>query len=326
MNYKKTAFFSLTLLSLSCFLPALSFAENDFDPEADVSQEETVADDSDDMEEVVQAAGNINYVPMPVPTNLRQISLGLQGPAGVQSTLKNVGSTMKEFYERMSRNKIKITPQLQTLGQNSKGPNNMLLVLKPGAASHVPIIGNAISAKHELGHEFGLGHASTRIWETQSVVKQAALERDPFDVMTITPGQVSLNAPHIHFMKWFSPTEEAYAEVGKEYTLRLINDGNKDFTSLKSLYYQVPGSERVFWFSYIKLTGKGWNTPKGMPGTAVVVHSAVGGGANTFLEGIIGLEDKTLIRSGLILKLSEAKNKTVKVTVTLDPNWILQTK
>lgn len=272
---------------------------------------------------IIQPNKNIKYVNMPMPEKPRQMHLDLEGSSGVKKQLGSIGRRMKEFVERVSRKKVQLSYSTGGFGSgSSKGPNRVLLVLKPGAHSRVPVIGNAITASHEMFHQFGLGHANVRIWGTQTKVKQASSSRDQFDVMTITPGGVTLNAPHVHFLKWFTDTEEAHAEVGGEYVLRLFNDGNRDFQSLKSLYYQVPGTTREYWFSYVKLKNKYWKTPAGMPGTAIAIHSAAGG--STFLEGLIGMNKETHIRSGLILEVTEPTEKTVKIKVKMDPTWALQ--
>jgi hypothetical protein len=279
--------------------------------------------DPTDQSSISQNDPNIKYVSMPNPTTPRQVHLTVEGTSNLNSTLRSVAGTMTEFINRMSRGKVKLTASIGAITSGSNGPNNMKLKLIPGANSHVPIIGNAISAKHENGHEFGLGHASTQIWASQTKIASYGHEHEPFDPMTISPGVPSFNAPHIHALGWFSATEEAYLQTGIEYRLRLINDGNRDFTSLKSLYYEVPGSNRKFWFSYVKVPSKNWTIPKGMPGTAIAIHSSLNGGKDTNLEGLIGLNEPTLIRSGLVFQLSEATSTTVKVTIALDPNWIL---
>lgn len=267
----------------------------------------------------------VKYVPMPpIPDKPHQILLTMVGAApGLDGELKNIGATMCEFENRMSRGRVKMTSVVGKKGDGKINDNNKLLDLEPGQASHVPIIGNGISAKHELGHEFSLGHASTRIWDTQTVIKSQAHEHDAFDPMTISPGVPSYNAPHLHFLQWFSPTEEAYAEDGGEYVLQVLNDGGNNKIALKSLYYEVPGSTRKYWFSYVQDAG-GWGPLAGMPGTGIAIHSADPAGSSTFLEGLIGLEAKTNIRSGLILTLSEATRTSVRVKVSVDPTWVLQ--
>ncbi len=273
---------------------------------------------------IVQPNPNIKYVPMPpMPGNPTQILLTMEGADNLKGELEQIGKTNCEFINRVSRNRILMTSVVGAVhSAPHMGPHNKTLRLIPGAASHVPIIGNGISGKHELGHEMGINHANTRIWETQTIIKQQAHEHEPFDPMTITPGVQSYNAPHIHMLEWYRATEEAYAEDGGEYILRVINDGNRDFASLKTLYYQVPNSTRQMWFSYVHVNAKGWDAPPGMPGTAVAIHESAS--HETYLEGLIGLEPKTNVRSGLILTLSEPTAATVKVKVTVDPTWVLQ--
>ena len=63
--------------------------------------------------------------------------------------------------------------------------------------------------------------------------------------MTQPPGVDSLNAPHMHYLNWFTSTEIAYARIGGYYEMRLQNDGASDPTvakGLKALLYQVPGN------------------------------------------------------------------------------------
>jgi hypothetical protein len=282
-----------------------------------------LTDQIEEEDTIEQTSSFINYVPMPNPTIPRQVHLSIEGASNLNSTLHFIGNFMTEFLNRMSRRKVKVVATVDPLSSGNNGPNNMRLKLIPGANSHVPIIGNAVSAKHENGHEFGLGHASTQIWANQTTIQSYSHERDGFDPMTIAPGVPSYNAPHLHFLGWFGGTEEAFLEPGNEYVLRVINDGNKDFTSLKALYYEVPGSNRVYWFSYVRVAGTHWNTPAGMPGTAIAIHSSPNKGADTNLEDIFGVNSRTLIRSGLIFHLSEITSTTVKVNVTVDPNWVL---
>lgn len=279
-------------------------------------------DDGVEVPALVQPSANISYVPMPMPEKPRQVSLYVQGTApGHVKTIRNISHKMKSFYERQSRRKIFITPTSGLKDLRARGPNRFKLIFKPGANSHVPIIGNAMSATHEFGHQLGLDHANTRLWETQTKVKQARRSRDPFDVMVSAGGSGALNAPHMHLSGWFNPTEEAYLEEGVEYTLSIINAGGKDFKSLKALYYEVPGSTKRVWLSYGRVKSKGWHAPEGMPRTAVVVHSA-GGRTSTFFEGLIGLQPETLIRYGLIVNVTEPTAHTVKVKVTKIPNWV----
>lgn len=269
------------------------------------------------------ANSSIVYVPMPMPDHPREISLYVQTVApGLLKTAKNVGNKMKSFYGKQSRHKINITPSFGLKDLRQPGPNKLKLIFRPGAHSHVPIIGNAIGAAHEFGHELGFGHANTRIWGTQTTIKQARGSHDPFDCMVTAGGSASLNAAHLHYAGWFNPTEEAYAQDGGEYVLSIINAGGNDYSSLKALYYEVPGSSRKVWLSYARVKSKGWHAPARMPGTAVAIHS--NGGSSTFFEGLIGLEPELLIRYGLIVELSEVTARTVKVKITKDPTWVLQ--
>src|SRR6185312_3340818 len=119
------------------------------------------------------------------------------------------------FENRMSRGRIHMTYKVGDIGSGPKSDKtHKKLQLVPGAHSHVPIIGNAISAKHELGHEMGINHANVCIFDTQTKIAQQSNEREPFDPMTISPGVNSYNAPHIDLLKWFTATEEASAVDG----------------------------------------------------------------------------------------------------------------
>ena len=278
-------------------------------------------------EEVVDLSDfkTITYVKMLPPQDRREITLVVQGKNVPEDQLMSVGRSMKGFYQNMARGRVRITP---VVGSGSAaGRNKMSLIFIPGAWSHVPIIGNAVSARHELGHEFGMGHAQSRIWKTQEEIQQYKVESDPFDPMTFRPDQPSLNAAHLHFLGWFSATEEAYAKVGGTYQLSLINGANSDWTSLKALYYQVPGVNRSLWFSYVKIDNRDqtaiFSDPPGMPGTAVAVHSVDGPTSGmTYLEGLIGNVPQTNIRSGLIIEVSNATATSVVVKVKKDPTWV----
>ncbi len=270
---------------------------------------------------VVQPNPTIKYVPMPAAAVPLEVLLTMDGAANLKTELQRIGKNMCEFINRVSRDKIHLTSVIASPPGKTPpiGPRHKTLRLIPKANSHVPIIGNAISAKHELGHEFRLGHANTRIWETQTKIKSSSHQHDPFDPITISPGVVSLNSAHIHYLRWYTGTEEAYAEDGGEYILAMLNNGSRDFQTLKTLYYQVPGTTRQIWFSYVHVAGK-WTAPTGMPGTGVAIHEM--SKAETYLEGLIGLEPKTNVRSGLILTLSQPTAQTVRVKVTKDPTWV----
>lgn len=277
---------------------------------------------------IVQPFKDIKYVPMPpMPLKPLEILLSMEGGDTVQSVLPGIGQGNSEMINRVSRGRIHMTYKTGLIGS---GPHSdkthKKLQLIPGARSHVPIIGNGISGKHELGHEMGINHANICIWESQTKISQQRHEHDFTDPMTISPGVKSYNAPHIDLLKWFSPTEEAYAVDGGKYILRVLNDGNKDFQSLKALYYEVPGSTptRAIWFSYVKTPSKGWDAPAGMPGTAIATHERIGG--QTYFGGLIGLTPKTEVRSGLILTLSNPTKNQVTVDVKVDPSWVYQSE
>lgn len=275
---------------------------------------------------IVQPMKDIKYVPMPpMPNPPLGILLSVEGGPAVQKELPSIGQHNSEMINRVSRGRINMTYKTGPLGF---GPHSdkthKKLQLIPGAHSHVPIIGNGISAKHELGHEMGINHANICIFSSQTKISQQRHEHDFTDPMTISPGVKSYNAPHIDLLKWFTATEEAYAVDGGKYILRTINDGNQDFQSLKALYYEIPGSNpvRAIWFSYVVVGGKGWDVPAGMPGTAIVIHERSNG--QTYFEGLIGLNAKTEVRSGLILTLSNPTPTQVTVDVKLDPAWVYQ--
>lgn len=276
---------------------------------------------------------NIRYVPM-----LPLVNTGLPYYLSVETngyqpnlvpTLRSVAATMQRYVHRLSRNRVQITTRIgwTTIKKPAGFAYKLRLLFLPGRWSHFPIIGNAITSHHELFHEkpFSLGHGNTRIWDTQTVPLSGELQRDPFDPLTRKPGVASLNAAHLHYLQWFGPTEEAYIDLGIPYTLRVINDGSQDFTSLKAVTYVVPGSTRQVWFSYVKMNSNGktgWATPQGLPGTALALHEAIK--ASTFLEGLFGLNAKTDIRSGLIVNITAASSKFATVIFTQDPNWIYE--
>jgi len=279
---------------------------------------------------VVQTDARIRYVPMPEPAAPLDVLLTVEGETWAQPILRDIGGDMRRFIEKMSRGKVNLnvaTGEFQSGGPVT--PTNKILRFIPGAGSHVPIIGNSATARHELGHEFSFNHSHTRLWDTQTTIKQES-NRDPFDPMNNSPLKPSFNAPHLHYVGWFGSTEEAYAEPGREYILSVLNDDRSDSESLKSIYYEVPGTQvRRLWFSYVTLRDRenGWQAPDGMPETAVVVHEASGArvqAGQTYMEGLVGLEPKTNVRSGLILHLSEATPDTVKVRITMDPRWRLE--
>ncbi len=327
MKNRHRFLFGAALLMLSPISRAEESQEIIFDEAMAAEFEEQAEILLDEIGAVEQDSSKVVYVPMPVPAEPQKYFLTCESAQDLQKSMRTVCATMKEFIERMSRNKIEVTTRvgIDQIALPKGYAKKVRLVLIPGAHSHVPIIGNTVTARHELLHQFnGLGHANTRIWKTQTVTESFSSSRDPFDPLTLTPGTDAMNAPHLHFMKWFSPTEEAFAQPGGEYVLSLINKSGRDFKSLKALYYEVPGSAtgRKVWFSYVKVVGKGWNVPEGMPGTAIAIHEAAG--SSTFLEGLLGSTPKTNIRSGLILELSEITAQTVKVKVSLDPDWVLE--
>ncbi len=266
---------------------------------------------------------NIKYVPM--PDEITKINLTIEGDENVSKSIKNISQRMKKFYEYMSRNKLQITAKSGKIGSGGRlTATNKVLRLVPGKHSSLPVIGNGISAKHELGHEFLLGHASTRVWITQNKLGFYKHEQDSFDPMTVNPGVDSINAPHLHIKGWFSDTEEAYLENNKEYDIYACNNSNADRKTLKALYYEVPNSTRKYWFSCVLLGGKN-------PGIAIVVHTMTPRGnsvahLDTYLEQTYRVSDsgKTNIRTGVILELSNETKKSVHVKVTIDPNWKLE--
>lgn len=268
------------------------------------------------------AGSNMDYVPMlPFPDKPARYYLTIEArDPKVQVTIRSISHTLQEFLERMSRGRISITPR-SGLSPIKKPPGylyKLRLLLLPGEPSHVPIIGNAISAKHEIGHRdpFELGHANTRRFNDDGSVKRGGHEHDPFDPMTLQPGVPSLNAPHLHMLGWFGPTEEAYLKLGVQYTLRVINDGSSEFSSLKALTYIVPNTTRQVWFSYVVVDPKrrAWPSPPGMPGTGLIMHEIEG--RETFLEAIFGLTPKKESRSGLFVKILSATKTTVTVKFT----------
>jgi hypothetical protein len=266
---------------------------------------------------------DIKYVPM--PDGITKINLTVEGTENLNPTIRNIAQKMKKFYEYMSRGKLQITAKFGKIGSGGHlSETNKILRLIPGKHSSLPTIGNGISAKHELGHEFLLGHASTRVWGTQNKLVFYKHEQDPFDPMTVSPGVDSINAPHLHIKGWFSDTEEAYLEDGKEYTLFAMNNSKADRKTLKALYYEVPNSSRKYWFSCVLLGGK-------KPEVAIVIHTITPRGTSlahldTYLEQTYRISDSgvTNIRTGVILYLGNQTNNSLSVKVKIDPNWKLE--
>ena len=268
------------------------------------------------------------YVPMlPLGSSGKPYFLSVETDGympNLNPTLRSIAKTMKAFVQRMSRNRIQVTTRTGSSPVNKPAgfSYKVRLLFIPGRWSRVPIIGNAITARHELFHEapFSLGHANTRLWNTQTQTASSQSQRDPFDPMTRRPGVPSFNAAHLHYLRWFSPTEEAYVDLGVPYVLRVINDGSSDFQSLKAVTYV---GQRQVWFSYVRVRSSGWSAPRGMPGTALAIHEGLKG--STFLEGLFGIGTaKTEIRSGLIVNITEATPTYVKVTFTQDTTWVYQ--
>jgi hypothetical protein len=261
-----------------------------------------------------------------MPTDKVNITLTVEGTDNLKPIIAHIASRMANFYQYMSRDKMKIVPRSGPIGSGGHlTATNKILRLIPGRQSSLPVIGNGISAKHELGHEFLLGHSSTRVWTTQTKLGFYKHEQDPFDPMTTSPGVNSINAAHLHVKGWFANTEEAYAEDNGEYDLHILNDMNtNDRTSLKALYYEVPNSTtRKYWFSCVLLGGK-------TPGLAIAVHTIQPRGTSqvnieTYLEQIYMVKDSgtTNIRTGLILELSNPTKNSLHVKVKIDPTWVL---
>lgn len=299
----------------------------------------------------------INYVDFPKiepPTNM---TLNVSGPLNQLSTLQRIAGGMISFVGNNTRGKINLHVNLNNKPFNTKGltiddsedtgctcdiPDTMdpldlpitfhcpavtNLKFKPGANNHYPQIGQALAKTHEWGHGVGLGHSHTRMWKDQITVAYIKRLTDPFDPVNSTNlGFGAYNPPHLYFLGWFNTCEIAYAESGKTYTLNLYKTQNPDFTTLKVLFYQVPGASvpRLYWFSYQgNLTGK--MTPSGMPSTGIAIHSCLTtSAANTYYEGLIGPKFGTHIRTGLIFNLSNILAVSVDVTIILDPNWVLE--
>lgn len=231
--------------------------------------------------------------------------------AGLVPSMHNIGRNMVEFVERMSRNKIQA---YYSVNLPPKATRYRLRFI-PGASSRVPIIGNAISAKHELMHQFGLQHANIRNYDANGTIVFQRTSRDPFDVLTVSPGKPSLNAVHLHAAQWFSATEEAYLVPNCTYTLRVINDGSSNFRALKALYYKGP--TRDFWFSYVDTVSALWAAQKGLPNTALAVHTSYGNGAGSFLEDLLGIGTTLHRPTGLVFELSHATRQYITVKTAM---------
>lgn len=274
---------------------------------------------------IVQPFKDIKYVPMPpIPEKPRELMLVIEGRPGTEKVLPALGKNNAGMINKLARGRIHMTPRVFPFKKGPRGDHkHKKLILVPGASSHVPIIGNGASAHHELGHSMGIGHANTCIWKTQTEIERYRKQHDFTDPMTITGGSV-YNAAHMDHLQWFGPTEEAYAVDGGKYILKKMDD-DRDYQSLKALYYEVPGSNpvRAMWISYVNVRGKGWNAPEGMPGTAVVLHEHAGG--STFLEGVLGVNNtKTNVRTGLIIKISEPTNTQVTIDIKVDPTFVYE--
>lgn len=270
----------------------------------------------------------LSFVRMPRPKYPTLVKLTVEGKRNLGGAMHVIASGLARFWDRMSRGKVKVLTKIGKIGQGGRiGRRNKIIRYIPGISSEVPFAGNAVSARHEMGHEFGLQHAGTRTWKTQTTVGSTWNEHDPFDPLSVYPDAASLNAPHLHYLKWFSPWEEVYAQNGGQYDLRVINDGKNNRLDVKALYYPVPGTDnRRYWFSYVKLNPSITPTPPGMPGTGLAIHTADDIGTTTYLEGLLGVEDATVTheRTGLRFALSNPTPTTVHVSVSLDRKWQLQ--
>jgi hypothetical protein len=245
---------------------------------------------------------------------------------------RNLGNTIKNYYENNSRNTVTInlTSVAYKVPFTSKQFNQAIDYVKkimpkgydvnvhfcnPGVShtggGNVITWASTTNAVHEFGHACGLGHANSLLsGKTQHC-------RDPFDQMTIFAPYPSTNAVHRYQLNWFLDGELVkYDPTQPNYTIGMLKNF-ADKQSAKVVLYTFPSASdptniRKFFVSYGAKKGVNY----------VTLHTIIGP-ASSFIIGMWAVvKDKTVTNamSGLTIKMNGESgvfpNNVISLTIT----------
>jgi hypothetical protein len=187
----------------------------------------------------------------------------------------DLGNKLKEYYERNSRNKVRIflkyfTANVPHHSSNAEGaveyfkktymkdyPDFTFYIhfcnpkISHTGNGHVITWASVTNTIHETGHLFKFTHANRFDYKDGKRVKLSS--RDPFDCMTIMSPYPSLNPVHRHLNGWFLDNEEVFCVPGNTYNLfRMTNFEDK--TNIKALVFET--GEQRYWISYGRFKGE----------------------------------------------------------------------
>lgn len=180
----------------------------------------------------------------------------------------NLGTRLKNYYEKNSRGKLrivlntytstfnakyvrhKLTPYInQTRNRVPKNHDYFVHFCNPPVSrangKHAITFASSINTIHEFGHLLGLSHANHL--QNGKLIRS----KDPYDQMTSFASYPSTNAVHRFLKKWLLDTELAVIEDSDlekgpiEFTIcKLKAFGNKN--NLKVIHYRTPAKGEGF--------------------------------------------------------------------------------